>query len=168
MEHQAFAQLLGNYGEFVGAIAVVATLLYLSIQIRQNSNTIGGGTEMDLARELAAWHARVTADPDLMVLYEKGATNERMSEAETTRYRWLIAELLYIYEGAYRQHKRGLISDESWHQYVISTIGLLRPDVISAWWEQRTSALSDEFFTYIETRRIEDDGRGWNQRSVSR
>ena len=26
MDHQAFAQLLGNYGEFVGAIAVVATL----------------------------------------------------------------------------------------------------------------------------------------------
>ena len=26
MDHQTFAQLLGNYGEFVGAIAVVATL----------------------------------------------------------------------------------------------------------------------------------------------
>ena len=167
MDHLTFAQMLGSYGEFVGAIAVVATLLYLSIQIRQNSNTIGGGTEMDLARELAAWHSRVTSQPDLIGLYEKGATNESMTEAETLRYRWLIAELLYIYEGAFRQHKRGLISDESWNQYVVSTIGLLRPDVIRAWWEQRTSALSDEFFTYIETRRIEDDGQGWKQRSVS-
>ena len=34
MEHQAFAQLLGNYGEFVGALAVVATLIYFSLQIR--------------------------------------------------------------------------------------------------------------------------------------
>ncbi len=30
------AQLLGNFGEFVGAIAVVVTLVYLSVQIRQN------------------------------------------------------------------------------------------------------------------------------------
>ncbi len=37
MDHQAFAQLLGNYGEFVGAIAVVATLGYLAVQIRQNT-----------------------------------------------------------------------------------------------------------------------------------
>ena len=37
MDHQAFAQLLGNYGEFVGAIAVVITLAYLAIQIRQNT-----------------------------------------------------------------------------------------------------------------------------------
>jgi hypothetical protein len=34
MDQQAFAQLLGNYGEFIGSIAVVATLIYLSIQTR--------------------------------------------------------------------------------------------------------------------------------------
>jgi hypothetical protein len=39
MDHQAFAQLLGNYGEFVGSIAVVATLIYLALQIRQNTDT---------------------------------------------------------------------------------------------------------------------------------
>jgi CRP-like cAMP-binding protein len=50
MDHQAFAQLLGNYGEFVGAIAVVATLGYLAVQIRQNtrSNSISRG---DTARQ---------------------------------------------------------------------------------------------------------------------
>ena len=38
MEHQAFAQMLGNYGEFIGAIGVVVTLGYLAIQIRQNTD----------------------------------------------------------------------------------------------------------------------------------
>ena len=37
MDHQAFAQLLGNYGEFAGAIAVVITLIYLASQIRQSN-----------------------------------------------------------------------------------------------------------------------------------
>lgn len=40
MDHQALAQLLGNYGEFAGAIAVVVTLIYLSIQVRQSSHLI--------------------------------------------------------------------------------------------------------------------------------
>jgi hypothetical protein len=39
MDHQAFAQLLGSYGEFVGAIGVVATLGYLAIQIRISNRT---------------------------------------------------------------------------------------------------------------------------------
>lgn len=34
MDHQAFAQLLGNYGEFLGSIAVVITLAYLALQVR--------------------------------------------------------------------------------------------------------------------------------------
>ena len=37
MDHQVFAQLLGNYGEFVGAVAVMFTLGYLAIQIRQSN-----------------------------------------------------------------------------------------------------------------------------------
>jgi hypothetical protein len=37
MDHQAFAEMLGNYGEFVGAIAVVVTLGYLAVQLRRNS-----------------------------------------------------------------------------------------------------------------------------------
>jgi hypothetical protein len=32
-----FSQLLGNYGEFVGAIAIVGTLVYLAVQVRQNT-----------------------------------------------------------------------------------------------------------------------------------
>ena len=50
MDHQAFAELLGNYGEFVGAIAVVVTLMYLALQIRQStrSNYVNRG---DIARE---------------------------------------------------------------------------------------------------------------------
>lgn len=35
MDHQAFAQLLGNYGEFVGSLAILVTLVYLSMQVRQ-------------------------------------------------------------------------------------------------------------------------------------
>ena len=31
------SEVLGNFGEFVGAIAVVVTLLYLTTQIRQNT-----------------------------------------------------------------------------------------------------------------------------------
>ncbi len=34
MDHQAFAQLLGSYGEFIGSLAILVTLAYLSIQVR--------------------------------------------------------------------------------------------------------------------------------------
>jgi len=36
MDHLTFAQLLGSYGEFIGAIALAATLVYLTVQVRHD------------------------------------------------------------------------------------------------------------------------------------
>jgi hypothetical protein len=167
MNHQSLAELLGNYGEFIGAIAVVVTLVYLALQIKENSNTVAGATEMDFARELTAWHGRISADPQLIELYEKGAAGEKMTDAELARYRWVIAELLYLYEGVYRQYKRGLVSNDTLEQLVSTAVGFLQTESLVTWWESRTSALSDEFVAYIDKRRKEDQGKGWRPRSVS-
>ena len=50
MDHQAFAQLLGNYGEFIGAIAVVATLIYLSVQVRQSKDLLEKNEKIALSQ----------------------------------------------------------------------------------------------------------------------
>ena len=34
MDHQAIAQLLGNYGEFLGGIVVVVSVVYLALQLK--------------------------------------------------------------------------------------------------------------------------------------
>ena len=38
------AQLLGNFGEFVGAIAVVVTLVYLAVPVRHSKEALGANT----------------------------------------------------------------------------------------------------------------------------
>ena len=54
MDHQAFAELLGNYGEFVGAIAVVVTLFYLALQVRHSKSATEANTRsLEQSRELA-------------------------------------------------------------------------------------------------------------------
>lgn len=55
MDHQTFAQLLGSYGEFLGSVAVLATLVYLSVQVRQARNQMslaGRQARADAAREV--------------------------------------------------------------------------------------------------------------------
>ncbi len=66
MDHQEFAQLLGNYGEFVGAFAVVATLVYLAVQIRRDRQATTANT-----RQLRAASARE--------LYLAAATSDKLA-----------------------------------------------------------------------------------------
>jgi hypothetical protein len=54
MDLQATAQILGNFGEFVGAIAVVGTLVYLAIQVRHSRASLDANTRsLDENRALA-------------------------------------------------------------------------------------------------------------------
>ncbi len=55
-------QDLGNIGEFVGAIGVVASLIYLALQVRQtsrqinqNTNSVLGSVELENARLASDW-----------------------------------------------------------------------------------------------------------------
>ena len=142
-------QELGSLGELVAAIATLATLIYLALQIRHNTNAVAGATELDINREITAWHARITADPELMLLYEKGAQNEPMSESEAIRYRWLVAELIWFYEGVFRQHivSKGGNRDTAWYSMIDSEW----PD------------LKRSFEAWLEPSNFELDGRQKNR-----
>lgn len=65
MDHQAFAQLLGNYGEFVGAIAVVITLIYLANQINQNTKAMKSNAYRETSRMWADHNWDIAQDHEL-------------------------------------------------------------------------------------------------------
>lgn len=98
MDHQAFAQLLGNYGEFVGAIAVVATLVYLAIQVRQNTATIHNSesahrasNETELNQHFHDWRRDLYTDAELTRIYSVGmVTPGKLEPIEWLRFYNLV------------------------------------------------------------------------------
>ncbi len=101
MDHQAFAQLLGNYGEFLGAIAVFATLVYLAIQIRQNTAAQLTATELakaDVTYKTADGYSRfyqMLADEGLAEIWAKAHCDEELSATDEVRLRAMVSELTY-------------------------------------------------------------------------
>jgi len=53
MDLMSTAQLLGNFGEFVGSIAILVTLVYLSIQVRKSQ--IAAEADSVTAAQSNAW-----------------------------------------------------------------------------------------------------------------
>lgn len=104
MDHLTFAQLLGNYGEFVGAIAVVATLFYLAIQVRHSKNATEANTRsLAQSRELAMNEARfnlvrsrqdfVNALVPYTGIWIRGNAGEPLDHVETEIYASFIRVL---------------------------------------------------------------------------
>ena len=62
MDLITMTQLLGNIGEFIGAIAVVVTLAYLAVQIRHNTRATRASMDYAIRSDFNRWHELVMAD----------------------------------------------------------------------------------------------------------
>lgn len=100
MDHQAFAQLLGNYGEFVGAVAVVITLFYLAVQIRHSSQVMEQNIRQMEVMALnqhdelvGAWRMNLYTNPSISELWIKGANPDvEFDELEEFRFQNLVVD----------------------------------------------------------------------------
>ena len=104
---------LGSIGEFVSSIAVVASLIYLAIQVRQNSR------ETRLAsvqRVLEASRDTILklSDAETQQLFERARNGlEELDEIDKRRFHQIrIAELRNI-EIAFLMNAEGVLDDES-------------------------------------------------------
>lgn len=144
MDHQAFAQLLGNYGEFVGAIAVVITLVYLAFQIRQNTNSLNAGSIYKSAELSSNSEVALTGYNSHMAWAKALDEPNTVSRGELMQA-WAILALAYHSANqTYADYRDGLANEERWLdaralfiQHIDHPIGLI-------WWDEvkRSSGFS--------------------------
>ena len=84
---------IGAAGEVAGAIAVVATLFYLSRQIRQNSAALGRSNDYARANSIHGTNSLFTQvfselarDEELASIYQRALAGESLSAVEATRF----------------------------------------------------------------------------------
>jgi hypothetical protein len=119
---------LGALGEFVGAIAVVATLVYLAVQIRQNTRSMEEGRRLALAQTyqmradaLANMMTQAAVSerlgPIIVKLTEVGYPEDldsfdHLTDLELGLFRqWQIAQQTH-WDNLYFQYQQGFLDEE--------------------------------------------------------
>ena len=141
---------LNAIGDIIGAIAVIITLVYLAIQIRQGVNSVQGATEVELSKQFAEYHARIADSPELRSTWDKATAEDELSDDERATYIWLIAQLFLMLEGFFRQYKRKLLDEKSWQPLEVMLLGFLQKDLVAAWWGERAASISPAFRDHID------------------
>ena len=150
----------------MGAIATVATLIYLSLQLRQNSASIRATAEIEGSRQLAQFVARISADANMKRIYDLIANEEELSLDDDRDYSWLLAELFHMSEGIFIQFRKGLLSADIWNEYELLAVGMLQSEVARRWWTEVAPPFSESFRSHIEDRL--ESGTGWTPDVVGR
>lgn len=93
MDHQSFAQLLGSYGEFFGAVAVFATLAYLAVQVRQSTRSMQSQILLQTTQLFQGVFLAPTNSPPLLAAMRASREGRELEPEELVA----LGEYLYAY-----------------------------------------------------------------------
>jgi hypothetical protein len=104
-------EAIGAVGEIVGALVVVLTLIYLSVQVRQNSKLA-----MATIREnrIDSSQKIIFALAEASELLVKSGQGEDLSASESMRLDFLMRAMFRDWEGYAYQNHTGLLEDSEW------------------------------------------------------
>jgi len=150
---------IGAVGEVVGAIAVVVSIVYLSIQIRQNTRTTKLSVEKDIATEWA--HIGFDqAATSLPYIYVRGSDDlTKLSDEEMAQFGFYVSGLFQLFQLSYDQRCDGNLSDRSWGAIESWFSSQYQSSGVRAYWKVRSNTFKKEFQNYIESMPINESNK---------
>ena len=106
---------LGGLGEFIGALAVLGSLVYVARQIRENSRSTRLAAMQSAMLSAQNVIALPAQDRDLARVIRVGLNSvDELTEDEFSQFRYWLFLMLRVNEDLFVQHKAGVIDDETW------------------------------------------------------
>lgn len=145
-------QDLGSLGELIGAIATIATLIYLAVQIRANTRTTQASAiqfMLEGARERISMQGYVS--PDLGEITAIGlSAYEELTDKQRIRFFWYLTEHVLQLQNVMNLRRQGMLAEldyRTWVNYVCSFVNTPGGKIA---WEQCARAVSPDVRDVIE------------------
>jgi hypothetical protein len=158
MDHQAFAQLLGNYGEFIGAIAVVITLVYLAFQVKFGRESLDANTTALRAQAISEVTRNVHEQMHMLVqghdmagAFQRFASEESLEPLDAFLIDSILTAVFVARQNEFFQWKHGLIDEEvfrSMHHVILTMLGSSNGE---HWWQHEGRLLyAPQFVRFVD------------------
>jgi hypothetical protein len=140
----------GAIGELVGGIAVIITLIYLAIQIRQNTSVVKTTNFLNLSKGLDDFTRMVAENEELNDLYLKGSEDfHSLSITDKSRFNMLLSVLIHPYQSMYQMKARGHIDEKLMLNSFDLLSALLNRPGVRQWWEENKFWWEAEFQAFM-------------------
>ena len=143
---------LGNIGNFVGAIGVVASLIYVGLEVRRNTRALRAQAHETVVTGYMDAISVISEHAEVMAKCMKSSYEEfrGYSDAEKTIFFGVIFGFFKHFEQIHAQYRRGLIGDRewaSWSEHIQMQYCQPGPQW---WWPLRRTSFVEPFREYLE------------------
>ena len=141
---------LAAWGEFLGGIAVVVSLIYLASQIRMNTKTVRASNFGGQIAASSEW-SRMIVDPAAASLYVRGLEDfVGLSAEDQVRFNGLIGHHFGMTINARHLSQQGLFDAEASRNQENSIAHVLKSPGARQWWTANRHWWAGEFCDFID------------------
>lgn len=131
-------QDLGNIGEFVAAIGVIASLVYLAVQIRQNTRAVRSNTSQAITDARVEFLKSITDNAEVARIVRSGLSSRQSLEGDDRmRFDVMMNRLMAMMENYYYQRRQGTMEAEQWARAVDVLRWFMSSPGGQSWWSSR-------------------------------
>lgn len=142
---------LANLGQVIGALAVVVSLIYVALQIRQNTSAVRSATSQTVHEHFANWYHLLASDAELAEMAVKGLRDYgSLSEAEKVRFIALFMAFLSYSQNAFLKWREKLLAPPLWLGWELVIMNLVCAPGGKELWKDRGYLFGEEFRRYVE------------------
>ena len=140
---------LADLAEIFGTAAIVVSLVYVAIQIRQNTKGMRLTAAQNVSRDLQNSLSLIASDTEFAEVHIKGMRDiESLSAGERHRFYVYVWHFLRSMENAYYQNKSGALEPYVWEGMVKAMSLATATNGYTAFWNDRKQFFSEEFQSY--------------------
>jgi hypothetical protein len=133
--------------ETIASLAVVVSLIYLAIQIKQANKLSQGHTRVELRHMAQAEVFKIIDYPELVQAY----TKEELTEEEAIRLHNFLITALRFREFIWRQHQQGLLDTPTFENYSLALPQVLGSQRCRKWWDNyKVTTLDPAFVDFVD------------------
>ena len=146
-------QDLASVAEIAGGTATLLTLIYLAVQVRENTSLSKRTALENYVDRLARWWSSLGADPELLSIYLEGDNDFRsLDELAKSRYHYLKLEIMAYMETAL-EHGKARGFKEATLEATLRAIKLemSKPGSHQWWHEMGKEVFADDFSIKVES-----------------
>ena len=142
---------IGAVGEIIGAIAVIATLLYLARQIQDSARAARSASVTDATNAIQALYQDLGTNSQVSDHFMKGLTDySSMSESEQYQWLMLMHSWFIAFQRSFFLSQEGTLDTGLRDSIGTSIIAVNHMPGIQRYWEQRRSFFQAEFVEWVE------------------
>ena len=143
---------LGNIGEFIGGIAVIVTLIYLTIQVRHNTQATRTASLQDLVISFRDLNNKLI-NPEIERAFRKGIKDyPNMPESERGIFVWLTNDHALFFQSAMASRDSGTLDGETYERYLAYFCSWLITPGGANWWQEIRNLYTTNLVREVEQR----------------